>query len=172
MAGAPLRPAFVLPTINTPEHTDSGTYDSQPEAVARGAPTTERSHARIIEARAAPSPGAFSGSTIARWKAAIALWAVMHSPRLYSAPLTGCVQSEPRHGCRRSGFGAARDFDHRFGGPLGESLLDGLGRMAVGQHDPEPDELEQVPEEEEEELALIYQTKGLPEDQAKMRPGG
>ena len=31
----------------------------------------------------------------------------------------------------------------------------------------EADELEQVPEEEEEELALIYQAKGLPVDQAK-----
>jgi vacuolar iron transporter family protein len=31
----------------------------------------------------------------------------------------------------------------------------------------EADELEQVPEEEEEELALIYQAKGLPMDQAK-----
>lgn len=28
-------------------------------------------------------------------------------------------------------------------------------------------ELEQVPDEEKEELALIYQAKGLPEDQAK-----
>ena len=31
----------------------------------------------------------------------------------------------------------------------------------------EADELEQAPEEEEEELALIYQAKGLPADQAK-----
>jgi len=31
----------------------------------------------------------------------------------------------------------------------------------------EADELEQMPEEEEEELALIYQAKGLPMDQAK-----
>jgi VIT1/CCC1 family predicted Fe2+/Mn2+ transporter len=31
----------------------------------------------------------------------------------------------------------------------------------------EADELEQLPEEEEEELALIYQAKGLPADQAK-----
>jgi len=31
----------------------------------------------------------------------------------------------------------------------------------------EADELAQVPEEEQEELALIYQAKGLPEDQAK-----
>jgi vacuolar iron transporter family protein len=59
-------PAFVLPTINTLEQIDSGTYDAQPEAVAGGLPAAERSHARIIEALAAPSPAGFSGSTIAR----------------------------------------------------------------------------------------------------------
>src|SRR6516165_4065568 len=31
-------PAFVLPTIDTLEHLDSGTYDAQPEAVAGGLP--------------------------------------------------------------------------------------------------------------------------------------
>jgi hypothetical protein len=46
-------PAFVLPTIDTLEHMDSGTYDAQPEAVAAGLPAAERSHARIIEALAA-----------------------------------------------------------------------------------------------------------------------
>jgi vacuolar iron transporter family protein len=59
-------PAFVLPTINTLEHLDSGTYDAQPEAVAGGLPAAERSHARIIEALAAPVGRGFSGSTIAR----------------------------------------------------------------------------------------------------------
>ena len=59
-------PAFVLPTINTLEQMDSGTYDAQPEAVAGGLAAAERSHARIIEALAAPSPAAFSGPTIAR----------------------------------------------------------------------------------------------------------
>ena len=59
-------PAFVLPSINTLEQLDSGTYDTQPEAVAGGLPAAERSHARIIEALAAPSPGAFGGATIAR----------------------------------------------------------------------------------------------------------
>ena len=52
-------PAFVLPSINTLEQLDSGTYDRQPEAVAGGLPAAERSHARIIEALAAPSPRAF-----------------------------------------------------------------------------------------------------------------
>src|SRR6478672_2446151 len=36
-------PAFVLPTINTLEQMDSGTYDAQPEAVAGGLPAAERS---------------------------------------------------------------------------------------------------------------------------------
>src|ERR1700757_3249280 len=59
-------PAFVLPTVDTLEHMDSGTYDAQPEAVAAGLPAAERSHARIIEALAAGAPGALSGSTLAR----------------------------------------------------------------------------------------------------------
>src|SRR4030081_416428 len=59
-------PAFVLPSINTLEQLDSGTYDTQPEAVAGGLPAAERSHARIIAALAAPSAGAFSGPAIAR----------------------------------------------------------------------------------------------------------
>jgi hypothetical protein len=36
-------PAFVLPSINTLEKLDSGTYDRQPEAVAGGLPAAERS---------------------------------------------------------------------------------------------------------------------------------
>src|SRR6516165_6443997 len=59
-------PAFVLPSINTLERMDSGAYDAQPEAVAGGLPAAERSHARIIEALAAPSATGFSGPTIAR----------------------------------------------------------------------------------------------------------
>jgi vacuolar iron transporter family protein len=56
----------VLPTIDTLEHLDSGTYDVQPEAVAGGLPAAERSHARIIGALVAGAPGGFSGSTLAR----------------------------------------------------------------------------------------------------------
>src|SRR6516162_1304522 len=59
-------PAFVLPTVDTLEHLDSGTYDEQPEAVSGGLPAAERSHARIIEALAAGAPGALTGSTLAR----------------------------------------------------------------------------------------------------------
>jgi VIT1/CCC1 family predicted Fe2+/Mn2+ transporter len=51
---------------------------------------------------------------------------------------------------------------------LGEWLSVNTAReSAERQIDTEADELEQVPEEEEEELALIYQAKGLPEELAK-----
>jgi VIT1/CCC1 family predicted Fe2+/Mn2+ transporter len=51
---------------------------------------------------------------------------------------------------------------------LGEWLSVGTTRESYQrQINTEADELEQVPEEEEEELALIYQAKGLPMDQAK-----
>src|SRR6516162_3002714 len=59
-------PAFVLPTINTLEQLDSGSYAAQTEAVAGGLPAAERSHARIIQALAAPSPTGLSGAVLAR----------------------------------------------------------------------------------------------------------
>jgi hypothetical protein len=49
-------PAFVLPIATSLEQSDSGYYDTHPEAVAGGMPATERSHARPIEALTAPVP--------------------------------------------------------------------------------------------------------------------
>jgi vacuolar iron transporter family protein len=170
-------PAFVLPTINTLEQMDSGTYDAQPEAVAGGLPASERSHARIIGALAAPSPRAFSGPTIAR--------------------LEGRHRGLGGNALRAAVLGANDGLCSNLSLVMGVAgaqlaprailvtglagLLAGACSMALGewlsvsttresyqrQIKTEADELEQVPEEEEEELALIYQAKGLPEDQAK-----
>lgn len=49
-------PAFVLPIATSLERGGSGQYDTQPEAAAGGLPAAERSHARMIEALAAPAP--------------------------------------------------------------------------------------------------------------------
>ena len=128
-------PAFVLPTVNTLEQMDSGTYSGQPEAVAGGLPAAERSHARIIEALAARSPTAFSGAALARLegrhrglggnalRAAVLgandglvsnLSLVMGVAGAAMAP-----RCDPRHRARRVAGGC---------------LLDGARRMAVGQH--------------------------------------
>jgi vacuolar iron transporter family protein len=170
-------PAFVLPTVNTLEQMDSGTYATQPEAVAGGLPAAERSHARIIEALASPSPTGLSGPTLARLegrhrgmggnalRAAVLgandglvsnLSLVMGVAGAELAPRTILVT------------GLAGLLAGSCSMALGEWLSVNTAReSAQRQIDTEASELEQVPEEEQEELALIYQAKGLPEELAK-----
>ncbi|MFZ3233840.1 MAG: VIT1/CCC1 family protein [Stellaceae bacterium] len=170
-------PAFVLPTVNTLEQMDSGTYSGQPEAVAGGLPAAERSHARIIEALAARSPTAFSGAALAR--------------------LEGRHRGLGGNALRAAVLGANDGLVSNLSLVMGVAgaamaprailvtglagLLAGACSMALGewlsvntaresaqrQIDTEASELEQMPEEEQEELALIYQAKGLPEELAK-----
>src|SRR5258708_309216 len=59
-------PQFVLPTLSTLEQRDIGTYDSQPEAVAGGLPSAERSHNRVVQALASSFPAGAPGSTLAQ----------------------------------------------------------------------------------------------------------
>ena len=171
-------PAFVLPTIDRLEHSDSGTYDAQPEAVAGGLPAAERSHARIIEALAAPSPAGFSGSTIARLEG--------RHRALGGNALRAAVLGANDGLCSNlslvMGVAGAELAGHAILVTGLAGLLAGACSMALGewlsvsttresyqrQIKTEADELAQVPEEEQEELALIYQAKGLPEDQAKV----
>jgi vacuolar iron transporter family protein len=171
-------PAFVLPTMNTLEQMDSGIYDAQPEAVAGGLPAAERSHARIIEALAARSPTAFSGATIARLEG--------RHRGLGGNALRAAVLGANDGLCSNlslvMGVAGANLAPHAILVTGLAGLLAGASSMALGewlsvsttresyqrQIKTEADELEQVPEEEQEELALIYQAKGLPEDQARM----
>ncbi|HXC14894.1 MAG TPA: VIT1/CCC1 family protein [Stellaceae bacterium] len=170
-------PAFVLPTVNTLEQMDSGAYSAQPEAVAGGLPAAERSHARIIEALAAPSPTAFSGATLARLEGrhhglggnALRAAVLGANDGLVSnlSLVTGVAGADmaPR---AILVTGLAGLLAGACSMALGEWLSVNTAReSAQRQIDTEASELEQVPEEEQEELALIYQAKGLPEDLAK-----
>jgi VIT1/CCC1 family predicted Fe2+/Mn2+ transporter len=170
-------PAFVLPTIDTLEHLDSGTYDAQPEAVAGGLPAAERSHARIIEALAAGAPGALSGATLARLEGR---HRGMGGNALRAAVL-GANDGLVSNMSLIMGVAGADLAPHAILVTGLAGLLAGACSMALGewlsvntaresaqrQIATEADELEQVPEEEKEELSLIYQAKGLPEDLAK-----
>ena len=170
-------PAFVLPTVNTLEQIDSGSYSSQPEAVAGGLPAAERSHARIIGALAGPSGNAFSGATLARLEGR---HRGMGGNALRAAVL-GANDGLVSNLSLVMGVAGADMAAHAILVTGLAGLLAGSCSMALGewlsvntaresaqrQIDTEADELEQVPEEEEEELALIYQAKGLPEDLAK-----
>jgi vacuolar iron transporter family protein len=170
-------PAFVLPTIDTLEHLDSGTYDTQPEAVAGGLPAAERSHARIIEALAAGSPGALSGATLARLEGR---HRGMGGNALRAAVL-GANDGLCSNLSLVMGVAGADLASHVILITGLAGLLAGACSMALGewlsvntareaarrQIATEAEELEQIPEEEQEELSLIYQAKGLPEDLAK-----
>jgi VIT1/CCC1 family predicted Fe2+/Mn2+ transporter len=170
-------PAFVLPTIDTLEHFDSGTYDAQPEAVAGGLPAAERSHARIIQALAAGTPGALSGSTLARLEGR---HRGMGGNALRAAVL-GANDGLVSNLSLVMGVAGADLVGHTILVTGLAGLLAGSCSMALGewlsvntaresaqrQITAEAEELEQIPDEEKEELSLIYQAKGLPEDLAK-----
>ena len=170
-------PAFVLPAIDTLERMDSGTYDAQPEAVAGGLPAAERSHARIIEALASGAPGALSGATLARLEGR---HRGMGGNALRAAVL-GANDGLVSNLSLVMGVAGADLAGHTILVTGLAGLLAGSCSMALGewlsvntaresfqrQIATEADELEQVPEEAKEELSLIYQAKGLPEDLAK-----
>jgi vacuolar iron transporter family protein len=170
-------PAFVLPTVNTLEQLDSGSYAGQPEAVAGGLPAAERSHARIIEALAAKSPTALSGAVLARLEGR---HRGMGGNALRAAVL-GANDGLVSNLSLVTGVAGAQMAAHAVLVTGLAGLLAGSCSMALGewlsvntaresaqrQIATEAEELEEVPEEEQEELALIYQAKGLPEELAK-----
>ena len=169
-------PQFVLPTITSNEQADSQAYDGQPDSEAHEFSLEEKSHARLL-AMASQSSGGLPGGTVAqlegRHKAsggnalrAAVLGANDGLVSILSLTMgvAGATNSRP---------------DILIAGLAG--VLAGAGSMALGewlsvqssrelyehQIKIEAEEIASNPAEEQEELALIYQAKGLPEDRAK-----
>jgi VIT1/CCC1 family predicted Fe2+/Mn2+ transporter len=169
-------PQFVLPTITSNEKADSRAYDGQIDDEAKEFSTEEKSHARLL-AVASQSKGGLSGGSVAqlegRHKAgggnalrAAVLGANDGLVSILSLTMgvAGATNSRP---------------DILIAGLAG--VLAGAGSMALGewlsvqssrelyehQINIEAEEIAANPEEEQEELSLIYQSKGLPEDRAK-----
>src|SRR5947209_2304713 len=170
-------PQFVLATVNTLEQRDSGQYDAQAEAVAGGLPADERSHARIVQAIESSTPGGLQGSALAR--------------------LEGRHRALGGNALRAAVLGANDGLVSNLSLVMGVAganaaektiLLTGLAGLAAGacsmamgewlsvtssrelaqrQIDIEAAELQQSPEEEIEEITLIYEAKGLPRAQAE-----
>ena len=169
-------PQFVLPTITSNEKSDSQAYDGQPDPEASEFSLEEKSHARLLSI-ASSSTGGMSGGKVAqlegRHKAgggnalrAAVLGANDGLVSILSLTMgvAGATNSRP---------------DILIAGLAG--VLAGAGSMALGewlsvqssrelyehQIKIEAEEIAANPEEEQEELALIYQSKGLPEDRAR-----
>jgi vacuolar iron transporter family protein len=165
---------FILPTMANLEQVGKQMYDRQPEAT-KGMRGQERSHARVLAAIA--GRGGIEGSTLAR--------------------IEGRHRALGGNALRAAVLGANDGLVSNLslvmgvaGAALAEravlvtglaGLLAGACSMAMGewisvqssrelyekQVGIEESEIETMPDEEQEELALIYVAKGLPEDEAK-----
>jgi vacuolar iron transporter family protein len=169
-------PQFILPAITNAEKADSRAYGDQPEAEAGEFAHDEKSHARML-ALASQSSAGMPGGTVAQ--------------------LEGRHRAGGGNALRAAVLGANDGLVSVLSLAMGVAgatssntavlvaglagVLAGAGSMALGewlsvqssrelyQHQIkiEAEEIASVPEEEQEELALIYQSKGLPEARAQ-----
>ncbi len=167
-------PAFVLPALAASEERGSTAYDAQPEAKAAGLPADERSHAVLM--RAAAGKGGLSGPTIA-------LLEGRHrgGGNTLRAAVLGANDGLVSNFSLVMGVAGAAAADNTLLLTGLAGLVAGACSMAMGewlsvtssrelyqsQIATEAEELREVPEEEEEELVLIYQAKGIAEPQAR-----
>jgi VIT1/CCC1 family predicted Fe2+/Mn2+ transporter len=169
---------FVLPTVTGNERADSLAYDDQPEATTDSGRMSadEKSHARLMAAISSPQKG-LVGSEVAQLEGrhratggnalrAAVLGANDGLVSVLSLTMGAAGANLPGHGVLITGVAG---------------LLAGASSMALGewlsvqssrelyqnQIKIEREEIEQAPQEEQEELALIYQSKGLPEERAR-----
>jgi VIT1/CCC1 family predicted Fe2+/Mn2+ transporter len=169
--------ALVLPMVAAIERADQGMYDNQPEALAGGLPAMERSHSRVLAAALkAPLKGGLPGSALAQIEG-------RHRAggNALRAAVLGANDGLVSNLSLVMGVAGA-EFSGKTVLVTGlAGLLAGACSMAMGewlsvtsarelyseQIATEKRELEEIPEEEQEELELIYQAKGLPPDKAK-----
>jgi len=170
-------PDLVLPTLGTLEQIDRDHYDRQPESERTAMPAQERSHARVL--------ARMSGAVRTAWDGS------------FYASLEGRHGAGGGNALRAAVLGANDGLVSNLslvmgvaGASLGgreivitglAGLLAGAGSMALGewlsvtssrelyekQIGIEEQEIQANPAEEAEELALIYEAKGLPAAQAK-----
>lgn len=168
---------LVAPIVTNMELAAQTMYDDQPEAVAENLPADERSHARLFRE--------------------IAKTGKMHDPQVSIAQVEGRHRGASGNALRAAVLGANDGLVSNLAlvvGVAGASpgqdivILAGIGGLVAGalsmaqgewisvrssaeaferQVAIERDELALMPEEEEEELTLIYQAKGLTEADAR-----
>ena len=169
-------PAFVLPAVAANEYADRNKYASQPDAGALS--SDEHGHAAVIQAaanRAGAAP--IGGADIAGAEH----WHRGASGNELRAAVLGVNDGLVSNFClvmgvAGAGAGSASVLLTGLAGLVAGALSMALGEwlsvtnareLARTQIDREAEELEQSPEAEMKELALIYQAKGIAREQAK-----
>jgi len=165
----------VAPTMAGNERAARTMYDDQPEASGTTLPGDERSHARLL--RELAGSGGLEGGTLAAiegrhrstggnaLRAAVlgASDGVLSNTSLIMGVAGATSSSGPVIIAGLAGLLAGS-----FSMALGEWLsVQSARELFAHQIAVESEELELVPQEEEEELALIYQSKGIPEARAR-----
>jgi VIT1/CCC1 family predicted Fe2+/Mn2+ transporter len=169
-------PQFILPTITGNEKADSNAYDGQPDTEAQKFARDEKSHARILS-MASNSAGGLPGGSVAQMEGrhraggGNALRAAVLGANDGLVSILSLVM----------GVAGATDSNSAVLIAALAGLLAGAGSMALGewlsvqssrelyenQIKIEAEEIAENPEEEQAELALIYQAKGLPRERAQ-----
>ena len=172
-------PSLVVPTIAEREASDQAMYDDQPEALDR-MPGDERSHARLFRELAAGR--GVEGGAIARIEgrhrgsggnqlraAVLGANDGLVSNLSISMGVAGAAQSASATGNPVLIAGIAGMLAGALSMAIGEWLsVQSARELFAHQVKVEREELLTVPDEEEEELTLIYQSKGLTEEQARL----
>jgi VIT1/CCC1 family predicted Fe2+/Mn2+ transporter len=172
-------PSLVVPTIAEREASDQAMYDDQPEALAR-MPGDERSHARLFRELAAGR--GVEGGAIARIEgrhrgsggnqlraAVLGANDGLVSNLSISMGVAGAAQGASAGGNPVLIAGLAGMLAGALSMAIGEWLsVQSARELFAHQVKVEREELLNVPDEEEEELKLIYQAKGLTADQARL----
>src|SRR5664280_914298 len=166
--------AVIVATIAQRESSDQAMYDDQPEADAT-MPADERSHARLF--RELSAGRGLEGGALARIEGRHK----MSGGNALRAAVLGANDGLVSNlslsmGVAGAAGGGAAVLVAGFAGLLAGALSMAIGEwlsvqsareLYAHQVEVEREELVQVPQEEEEELALIYQAKGLSAEQAR-----
>lgn len=171
-------PSTIAPIVARMESAATTMYDDQPEAVEHGLPADERSHARVFNQIARAGDAEAGAGAIARIEGRHRFASSGNALRAAVLGVNDGLVSTLSLVMGVAGADPGRSFVLLAG--LG-GLLAGAFSMALGewisvrssaesfqkQLEIERTELELDPEEELEELILIYQAKGIPEGQAR-----
>lgn len=169
---------FVLPTVHGVENRDTSRYDAQGDAVRNRLPQEERIHARLLSAIAETQPTGVEGGMLASLEGR---HRAVGGNALRAAVLGGNDGLVSNLSLIMGVAGASLSPKAVLVTGLA-GLLAGAGSMAMGewlsvqssrelftkQIAVEAEELEAAPQDEEEEMALIYQAKGLSEEEARL----
>jgi vacuolar iron transporter family protein len=167
-----LGPGLVVSTMAGQERAGQGMYDNQPEAVGTSLPADERSHARLLR----EVSSGVEGGTLARFEGrhravggnALRAAVLGANDGLVSnfSLVMGVAGADPT-GRAALIAGLAGLLAGAFSMALGEWLsVQSARELFANQIAVEAEELAAFPQEEQEELRLIYEAKGLSTDQA------